>query len=359
MKRASDEPAERGRKRATVSTRNVDGYELHPQPVEALRREFDGTALSVVGGSLPLTAQEFARRAYLFHLDPLRNPVKEVMDAYDSVLDLPPMLAIFNDIPAHKMREDEVMSWAKAGFSIIVNDGEHGQLHCWMGKSENAMIARAGMLTVQRSHREALSELGDAYLSGARGTMRPYATTLAEAQEYYKAVDYPAGKPGSATKDDRGGYPARTGNRTLVFTPDALRAAESETQGWLQFETSEYILDPKVRDPVLDLMQKQGKNKAVGFVGPFDAVVRDGPNAAMTKGMNDLFGAGAERGIAFGRVCGSGSLTDPKGIEDSMVEAIEKGCRIISPHYFTSDLPFKGAEAVAAPFWKAVKRCGF
>lgn len=308
---------------------------------------------------MPVGVHEFARRAYLYALDPSRNPVKDVMDAFPSVRATPPMLGIFNDIPAEKMREDEVMSWAKAGFSVIVNDAEHGQGKCWMGKAENAMLGRVGLLSMQRLHREAVSQHGDAFQLGARATMRPYGASLEEAERYYDAVTFPAGKPGSATVDSRGGFPVRLGDRTLTFTPDSLRAAESEVQGWIQFETGEYILDAKMRDQVLDLMQRQGRNKGVGFVGPFDAIMRDGPTPRMDQGINDLFAAAADRGIAFGRVCGSGSLTDPKGIEDAMVKAIESGCRFIMVHYMTSDMPFKGAEAVAAPFWKACSRCGF
>jgi len=84
-----------------------------------------------------------------------------------------------------------------------------------------------------------------------------------------------------------------------------------------------------------------------------------GPTEKMADGINSLIKAAADRGIAMGRVCGSGSCTDPKAIEDAMCEAIENGCRFICVHYMTSDLPFKGAEAVAAPFFNACKRCGF
>lgn len=339
--------------------RTVDGYLVHPEPTPGLQRHIEPTALSVVGGRVPINVHEFARRAYLYALDPLRNPVKEVMDAFPSVRAMPPMLGIFNDIPADKMREDEVMAWAKAGFSIIVNDAEHRQRECWMGRPENAMLGRAGLLSLQRLHREAVSEHGDALQLGARATMRPYGTTLAEAEQYYDAVTFPAGKPGTATNDSRGGYPMRLGDREMTFTPDSLRAAESEIQGWVQFETSEYILEKESRDQVLDLMQKQGRNKGVGFVGPFDAIIRNGPTQAMAQGINDLFAAAAQRDVAFGRVVGSGTLSDPKGIEDAMVEAIENDCRFIMVHYLTSDMPFKGAEVMASPFWKACARCGF
>lgn len=60
---------------------------------------------------------------------------------------------------------------------------------------------------------------------------------MKQAEEYFKSVAYPT--TGKATPLDRGGFPMRTGNYDLVFTPDELRAAEVETQGWIQFETSE------------------------------------------------------------------------------------------------------------------------
>lgn len=136
----------------------------------------------------------------------------------------------------------------------------------------------------------------------------------------------------------------------MAFTPKELRAAEQPwTQGWIQFETGEYILADEVfnkgtRDAVLDLMQKQvrtrylkpnqrlsclpcvtacapaqGRNKACGFIGPFDAVMREGVNPRMADGINDLIKQAAKRGIAMGRVVGSGSMEDPQDIEDAMV----------------------------------------
>ena len=226
-----------------VTQKEVDGYLVRPLPMPTLARKIGRTALSVIGGELPVTVQELAKRAYLYTLDPLRNPVKEVYDASSSVSEMPPMLGIFNDIPTHKMREDEVAAWARAGFSFIVSDAEHRQISGWQGREENAMIARAGMLPVQRLHREAVSQHGDALQLGARATMRPYATKLVEAEQYFDSITFPPGRPGTASKDSRGGYPTRLGDRTLCFTPDSLRASESETQGWLQFETSEYILN--------------------------------------------------------------------------------------------------------------------
>lgn len=369
-----------------------------------------------------MSAQEFARRAYCAVANPQYNPMKEVMDMCESVEKMPPMLGIFNDIPGHKLREDEVNSWAKAGFTWVVNDGEHQIYEGRYGFEQNMMELRNGLLPVQRLHREAVSEHGDAFQKGARATMRPYGTTVEEAAQYYKAVTFPT--EGSATKDDRGGYPTRDGARKMAFTPKELRDAEAPwTQGWIQFETGEYILSDEkynqgIRDAVLDIMQKQGRNKACGFIGPFDAVIRDGVNPKMNDGINTLIKEAAKRGIAMGRVVGNGAMEDPKDIEDAMVEAIQNGARLICVHRMTSDLPFVscclflhtthnatrcaarcthigtccpsclsgrfllpiapgvpfsdppsvcgclplcqyGAEVVAAPFWKACKRCGF
>ena len=132
----------------------------------------------------------------------------------------------------------------------------------------------------------------------------------------------------------------------MAFTPKELRDAEAPwTQGWIQFETGEYILSDEkynqgIRDAVLDIMQKQGKNKACGFIGPFDAVIRDGVNPKMNDGINTLIKEAAKRGIAMGRVVGNGAMEDPKDIEDAMVEAIQNGARLICVHRMTSDLPF-------------------
>ena len=42
----------------------------------------------------------------------------------------------------------------------------------------------------------------------------------------------------------------RYGDRTMLFTPHELKTTETETQGWIQFETAEYILEEPVRDAV-------------------------------------------------------------------------------------------------------------
>ncbi len=313
--------------------------------------------IDALGGSLPLNTEEFARRAYAFTLNPNRNPLKEILDRAKSHKETPPLLGIFNDIPWHKFREAEAHAWAKAGFSWIVNDGEHSQWEGIYGREHNAALARLGLLPVQRLAREAISHHGDAYQLGSRATMRPYSTTYDEAEQYFKAINFP--DPGAATPDDRGGYPVRGGDRGMMFTPDELRNAETETQGWIQFETAEYILDENLRDRVLDLMVAQGPNKACGFVGPFDTILREGEIPEMEEAVNALFRAAANRGIHMGRVIGSGAMENPKDIEDAMVKAIENGARLICVHPLTSDMTYRGATSMATPFMKAVERCGF
>ena len=314
-------------------------------------------AIDALGGQLPLRSEQFAERAYACALNPLRNPLKEIMDQCSSVEETPPVLGIFNDIPWHKFRESEAHAWAKAGFLWMVNDGEHSQWEGNYGREQNAAEARLGLLPVQRLHREAISAHGDAYQLGARATLRPYGTTVEDAERYFHAVNFPV--PGHATAYDRGGYPVRTGDRTMMFTPQDLRGAETEVQGWIQFETKEFIMDRNVRDRVLDLMVAQGRNKACAFVGPFDAILREGDLPEISDAVNELFRAAAKLGIHTGRVVGSGSMEDPREIEDATVIAIENGARLISVHPLTSDMTYRGAEAMAEPFFRACERCGF
>jgi hypothetical protein len=106
-------------------------------------------------------------------------------------------------------------------------------------------------------------------------------------------------------------------------------------------------------------MAGQGPGKAVGFVGPFDAVIRNGPSTSMEQGIQQLVAAAAERGIPLGRVCGSGLVKDPKDIEEAMYGAVKQGVRLVCVHMMTSDLPLLGAQKVAQPFFKACARAGF
>ena len=96
-------------------------------------------------------------------------------------------------------------------------------------------------------------------------------------------------EPGNPTPHDRGGYPVRNGDRSMNYTPDDLRSSETETQGWIQFETSEYIIDRQLRGKILQLMVDQGRNKACGFVGPLDVILRQGEIPEVNDAINDLF----------------------------------------------------------------------
>jgi 2-keto-3-deoxy-L-rhamnonate aldolase RhmA len=304
-----------------------------------------------------LSAEDYAMRAYNYTLEPRHNPLKRYMEGHASVVETPPMLGIFNDIPWNKIRESDVAAWAAAGFTWIVNDAEHHQWEGWYSEEANHLLLRYGLLGVQRLHREALSQHGDAFQLGARATMRPYATTLAETEDYLQTVQFPIA--GKATPLDRGGYPVRKGDKTLSFTPDELRSVEAETQAFVQFETAEYIMDESLRDQVLNLMANQGKHKCCGFIGPFDAIMREGPTPEMAIAVNNLIRAATAKGLHIGRVVGSGSMTDPADIEDAMVEAMNCGCRMITAHEFTSDFALKGARSISEPFFRAAERCGF
>jgi len=324
----------------------------------------DATAIGVCGGMVaPLFVDEVAERAYLYAANPLRNPLKEVLDAFPSVKETPPLFGIFNDIPFHKLREDEIAGWANAGISFIISDGEHSLNQGRLGREGAAMLLRAGIIPVQRLHREALSEHGDQLTMGCRATMRPYGATLDDTCKYLECCRYP--EPGKATPNSRGGFPLRQGNREMYFTPASLRAAETETQAWVQFETMEYISAGETRTGVLQAMAAEGRNKSCGFIGPFDGLLRSGagiPGIAppnINADLASLIKESADLGVHIGRVCGSGSCSEPKDIEDAMAEAITAGCRIISSHYLTSDLPYHGAKHVASPFFAAAKRCGF
>ncbi len=314
-------------------------------------------AIEAIGGYRPVETEELARRASAFVLQPTGNPLKAVLDQAASIEKAPPLLGVFNDIPWHRFREDEAHAWARAGFSWVVNDAEHSQGEAWYGREHNAALARLGLTPVQRLPREAVSQHGDAMQLGARATMRPYATSFEEAEVYYRAIAFPV--PGETTRHSRGAYPMRGGDRVSTPTLEALRDAETQTQGWLQFETSELILDLGLRDRVLELMAAQGRNRACGFVGALDATLREPDAARVESGIARLFEAAMHHGVPMGRVVGGGVRQGPQEVEDAMVAAIEGGARLIAVHHLTSDLPFHGALAAAEPFFRAARRCGF
>lgn len=316
------------------------------------------TAISAIGGSVPVSIEEMASRASLAVLKPQRNPIRDVMTKFDTTDKIPPLLGIFNDIPWHQIRESDISNWAKAGFTWVVNDGEHSGPCGRMTREINATFIRYGITPVQRLHREAISEHGDSLAMGSRATMRPYGIELDETRRYLRSVEFPPAE-GNASRDDRGAFPMRHYDRTMTFTPQSLRDFETETQGWIQFETSEYIVDTLNRNRVLDEMASRGAHRVALFVGPFDAIVRGSDPASMEISIAELFRAASERGIVSGRVCGSGACEEPKEIENAMIKAIHDGARLISLHYLTSDLTYIGAREAAAPFFRACAACGF
>lgn len=164
------------------------------------------------------------------------------------------------------------------------------------GRDKNAAESRLGLLAIQRLHREADSSHGDVIQLGARAKLRLYGTTCNEAERYFQSIYFPV--PGQASPLDRGGYPVRSGDRALRFTPNQLREAETEVQGWIQFETVEYILNRDVRDRIPDLMMEQGRSKACGFVGPFNVVLlREGEMPRLNDASNELIRVASKRGL--------------------------------------------------------------
>ena len=59
----------------------------------------------------------------------------------------------------------------------------------------------------------------------------------------------------------------------------------------------------------------------------------------------------------MGRVCGSGTCSEPEAIEEAMVAAIQNGSRLMCSHYLTPDMTFTGAKAMTAPFFKGLCCC--
>ena len=206
-----------------------------------------------------ITTETLAERAKLAVLDPQRNGVIEALTTSKR-----PLLGLFNDIPRHQLRESDARAWALAGFEFVVNDGEHSGNDLLYGREENAMLQRYGLTPIQRLPREAISAHGDSLACGARGTMRPYALTLEDAQIYVEAMDFPGGA--GPRRHARGAYPVRAGDGAMTFTPDSLREAEGDrTLACLQFETEEYLFDEGLRRSVLEVLSKRGN--ACAFVG--------------------------------------------------------------------------------------------
>ena len=194
--------------------------------------------------------------------------------------------------------EDEVTLWARAGFSWIVNDGEHQGLECRYGLAENAALQRAAQPILStatlkspgsrvraarrraegRGPRCGLSDLGR---RAPRSTTPRY--TVPEPAD--KARE---GKTRGLRRPTRGAYPMRRGDRRSTFDPQSLRAAETETPRWLQFETGELLLDVGAagRAP-LDVMAAKGEaGRAASWV-PSTPSCATGPRRGWRRRSDD------------------------------------------------------------------------
>ena len=216
-----------------------------------------------------VSTEVLAERAKLAVLDPHRNGVIEALATPR------PLLGLFNDIPRHQFRESDARAWAVAGFDFVVNDAEHSGNDLLYGREENACLQRYGLTPIQRLPREAVSAHGDALAGGARGTMRPYALTLDDAQTYVEAADFPVSGAEGLRRHARGAFPVRGGDGAVTFTPETLRDAEQgRTLACLQFETEEYLFDEELRRKVLGVLSKRGNARVRlrGRLGRGDAV---------------------------------------------------------------------------------------
>jgi hypothetical protein len=330
----------------------------------ALPRQVVGRLRCLTTLGPQVTTEDFAERARRAVLDPQRNPVLEHFNnpSAGPLHAHAPLLGLFNDIPASLFRETEARAWARAGFSFVVNDAEHSGWQGWYGREHNAALLRLGLTPIQRLPREARSAHGDALSLGARGTMRPYASTVQDAVEYLACLSLPDGTS-EPTPLHRGAYPARSGDGTPAFSVEGLRRAESgKVLACLQFETADYIADAARRDTVIDLLAAFDSGRGgVAFVGGFDAAMR-----AVGRTFLDELGpqiaavhrTACEHGVPSGAVVGwSGQSHDDAEDASARIEtAIDDGCRLIAAPVFASDLPLHGATTVAAPFHAAVAR---
>ena len=198
------------------------------------------------------------------------------------------------------------------------------------------------MTPIQRLPREAISAHGDALACGARGTMRPYALTLDDAETYVEAMDFPGGE--GLRRHARGAYPVRAGDGAMTFTPDSLREAEADrTLACLQFETEEYLFDEGLRRSVLKVLSTRGN--ACAFVGALDAATRCGSAESVANGVAELCRDADDVGVAVGGVVG--------GDAANVLRHMRMGMRLIAPPVFASDFALHGAVAAAAPFHEA------
>ena len=300
-----------------------------------------------LGAGVGVDVAELAERARLAVLDPQRNSVKELVEAGT------PALGLFNDIPARHFRESDARAWALAGFSWVCNDAEHGGPELVYGREENALLVRFGITPIQRLPREARSLHGDSLVFGARGTMRPYGTSLEDATDYLACVDFPAEGSEGTRALARGAIPVRRGAGSLTFTEDSLRDAErGKTLPLCQFETEEYLLDVGRRDAVLDALAAAGGG---AFVGAFDATMRAKEPSLLPGAIEALCREAAARGVVTGGVVGGAT---PADAEENIGRHLAWGMRLIATPVLASDFALHGATHVAAPFHAAVAALG-
>ena len=266
----------------------------------------------------------------------------------------------WQDVPSHKLREDDVLSIARAGFSFVVADGEHSLHSARLGREETAMFLRHGVTPIQRLPREARSEHGDALTLGCRGTMMPYASSLEEVVDYLQCIRYPDEENGfPGTTLSRGAYPVKRGDGSLILDVHELRESEeSACQGFVQFETAELISDPEARFAALETMSALPPNTAIAFVGPFDAMMRS-ESFKWSAIQNDVVSLTEEAMELKDHVGRPIFGKKPEEVEEAMVMAIKQGVRLIACGQLVSELSYVGAQQAAAPFFRAFERCGF
>lgn len=271
------------------------------------------------------TVERLAQHAARYVRDPLKNLLLDVEG---------PALGLLNDIPPEKFRDDEARCWAVAGFSFVINDAEHSQ--SYYGRQQNAALLRLGITPIQRLPRDAGSLFGDALTLGARGVMRPYATTLGEVSDFVAYCTYP---PNGV----RGAYPPRDGAGKL--SADLMARDEANASPWLQFETPE-LLEDDVRCLALDALAWR---KGVAFIGALDLAVRGG-----SDNLPALYADAARREVPVGGIFPS--VHDDRDAAATLRRQFDAGLKFVVAPVFASDLPLRGAASVARPFFDALGR---
>lgn len=305
------------------------------------------------GGIPVISISELAERSKLSVLHPERNPMKILLDRYPTR----PQLGLFNDIPVDKFRASEARAWALAGFSFVVNDGEHSTVSCIYGREQNETLIRLGLTPIQRLAREARSQHGDSLATGSRGTMRPYGTTVQDCVDYLSTISFPSAHEVGDRRFARGAFPVRLGNAALTFTPESLREVEEgQIMAFLQFETSEYLLDTYLQTILIALLAERGPNASAAFVGALDFGMRarTAEEAAQLKtAIANLCSVANSQNVPVGCVAGGAT---PKDTEEAILAYLRMGVRLIAPPLLASDFPLVGAYEIARPFHRAVER---